>query len=123
MDLLCRAYSTASDDDDEPERGRPVLPPPSKRPKPEYSRSHTEPSAIWRRNSTLYTPTEAPIQGRYISKRERAVLASVPVVADPTPPDPVTSTPGSSLILDFFILQFVNVFYSGEFVGNHPFAC
>ncbi|KAL6991458.1 alpha-amyrin synthase [Sarracenia purpurea var. burkii] len=38
--------------------------------------------AIWRRNSTLYMPTEAPIQGRYISKRERAVLASVPVVFD-----------------------------------------
>ncbi|KAL7002762.1 hypothetical protein U1Q18_003918, partial [Sarracenia purpurea var. burkii] len=38
--------------------------------------------AIWHRNSTLYMPTEAPIQDRYISKRERAVLASVPVVFD-----------------------------------------
>ncbi|KAL6986868.1 hypothetical protein U1Q18_041449 [Sarracenia purpurea var. burkii] len=63
MDLLCSAYSTSS-----------VVFAPFRR--------LVSMLSIWRRNSTLYMPTEAPIQGRYISNRERAVLASVAVVFD-----------------------------------------
>lgn len=101
MDLLCNAYSTASDDDDQPEPERPIVPPPSKRPRPDHHLSHTEPWDQLRPNPAPYPPTEAPIPGRYISKRERAVLGSAPRVTDPTPPpDPVETTPVIGSILD-----------------------
>ncbi|XP_021593245.1 WD repeat-containing protein 25 [Manihot esculenta] len=72
MDLLCNAYSNSSDEEPEPEPGpqpspvlrpqfraeyRTVAVPPSKRPKPDSFQS------------------EAPIPGRYLSKRERGLLA------------------------------------------------
>ncbi|KAI8010190.1 WD repeat-containing protein 25 [Camellia lanceoleosa] len=91
MDLLCNAYSTASDDDDEPQHLAP-----SKRPRPEPPRSHTKPLSV----------TEPPIPGRYISKRERAALASASASAsvsrasDPSPPSSVATMPVVGSILD-----------------------
>ncbi|CAK9153469.1 unnamed protein product [Ilex paraguariensis] len=92
MDLLCNAYSAASDEDDEPDHGRPVLPP-SKRPKPQNPLPITKPLPLCRSTHNPNLPTEAPLPGRYISKRERAVLASVPTTPNLIPPIPVTTSP------------------------------
>ncbi|XP_022735003.1 WD repeat-containing protein 25-like [Durio zibethinus] len=87
MDLLCKAYSNASDDETEPElelelklKSKPVnhhhLPfRPAKRPKPEYPFPTVD----------LRKREEAPVPGRYISKRERALSVSVPLAAEPNP--------------------------------------
>ncbi|KAG6790546.1 hypothetical protein POTOM_006702 [Populus tomentosa] len=85
MDLLCHAYSNSSDEEPEPEpklkpEYRPVIPPPPKRFKPET------PSQNLR--------TEAPVPGRYISKRERALSAQSPRVPNPAP------TPNQNLNLN-----------------------
>lgn len=74
MDLLCHAYSNSSDEEPEPEyrpEFRPFIPPPPKRFKLET------PSQNLR--------TEAPVPGRYISKRERALSAQSPRVPNPAP--------------------------------------
>ncbi|GFZ00031.1 hypothetical protein Acr_13g0014300 [Actinidia rufa] len=71
MDLLCNTYSTASDDDDEPEHGRPSPRNPSKRFKPDHPVSYPKPLPLLYPNLAIYPPTEAPIPGRYISKTER----------------------------------------------------
>ncbi|XP_048235338.1 WD repeat-containing protein 25 isoform X2 [Ricinus communis] len=92
MDLLCNAYSNSSDEEPEtvpridpqskpllgPHQLNTVLPPP-KRPK--------------RNNNPLQFSSEAPIPGRYISKRERALMgqsasASNRVIQDPNPYPP-----------------------------------
>ncbi|CAK9175355.1 unnamed protein product [Ilex paraguariensis] len=93
MDLLCNAYSTASDVDDEPDHGRTVLPP-SKRPKPQNPCPITKPLPVCRPTHNPNLPTETPLPGRYISKRERAVLASAPTTPNLIPPIPVTTSPG-----------------------------
>ncbi|XP_057465584.1 uncharacterized protein LOC130755227 [Actinidia eriantha] len=101
MDLLCNTYSTASDDDDdEPEHGRPGPRTPSKRFKPDHSLSYSKPLPLLYPSPAIYPPTEAPIPGRYISKRERAVLASGPRVPDPNPLDSATTPPVVGSILD-----------------------
>lgn len=113
MDLLHNAYSTASDDDDEveekPETKHQILPlPSSKRPKPDnpYSSITTStslkphyympprPSPSPSPNPNPNLQTEAPVPGRYVSKRERALFGSSPRVSDPNP-NP-SSTPTSS---------------------------
>ncbi|KAJ6298016.1 hypothetical protein OIU76_019191 [Salix suchowensis] len=74
MDLLCNAYSNSSDEEPEPKFKsdyKPVIPPPPKRFKPET------PSQNLR--------TEAPVPGRYISKRERALSAQLSQVPNPAP--------------------------------------
>ncbi|XP_052207015.1 uncharacterized protein LOC127811311 [Diospyros lotus] len=98
MDLLCNAYSNASDDDDdEAQHGKPVPPPPSKRPRPatEFPHFHSEGSPVPRPTLAPYPPAEALISGRYISKRERALLASCPPtsVPDSNPLAPVSTSP------------------------------
>ncbi|EEF28645.1 conserved hypothetical protein [Ricinus communis] len=100
MDLLCNAYSNSSDEEPEtvpridpqskpllgPHQLNTVLPPP-KRPK--------------RNNNPLQFSSEAPIPGRYISKRERALMgqsasASNRVIQDPNPYPPFpTSSDGA----------------------------
>ncbi|XWS09897.1 hypothetical protein CRYUN_Cryun39dG0029100 [Craigia yunnanensis] len=81
MDLLCKAYSNASDDEPELEpKPKPVdhhhLPfRPSKRPKPEYQFPTVD----------LQKREEVPVPGRYISKRERALSVSVPQAAELNP--------------------------------------
>jgi len=102
MDLLCHAYSNSSDEEPEPEpeseskpeygpEFRPFIPPPPKRFKPET------PSQNFR--------TEAPVPGRYISKRERALSAQSPRVPNPAtnpnlnPNPPVVASPGKFIFL------------------------
>ncbi|XWS11138.1 hypothetical protein CRYUN_Cryun38cG0057900 [Craigia yunnanensis] len=87
MDLLCKAYSNASDDEPESESELELEPKsetlnhhhlpfrPSKRPKPEYPFPTLD----------LQKREEAPVPGRYISKRERALSISVPQAAEPNP--------------------------------------
>ncbi|CAK7338307.1 unnamed protein product [Dovyalis caffra] len=80
MDLLCNAYSNSSDEESEPKREpeyQPVIPPPLKRFKPEIPSQNIR--------------TEAPVSGRYISKRERALSAQSSQVPNPekkTNPNP-----------------------------------
>ncbi|XP_030445779.2 uncharacterized protein LOC115668472 [Syzygium oleosum] len=94
MDLLRSAYSNSSDEEPEP---APVPapapsfhPPPPKRPRPE---SHT--TSIPEPSRSHPPPTGAPVHGRYVSKRERALLGlgSPPtMVLDPESTDPSAST-------------------------------
>ncbi|KAL2523637.1 Transducin/WD40 repeat-like superfamily protein [Abeliophyllum distichum] len=96
MDLLCRAYSTASDEDDDGEQSEhppPAPPPPFKRAKCDLPNPSPKPVHVYRPSSSPNLPTEAPIPGRYISKRERAALASAPKVHDPKSPPPFNSLP------------------------------
>lgn len=90
MDLLCNAYSASSDDDKQSE----TLPPtPLKRPKLEPSRTITRRLPVIPPNHAPIFPNEAPIAGRYISKRERAALAAAaPPSLDPNSPTQVTSS-------------------------------
>lgn len=83
MDLLFKAYSNTSDDEPEPEpdpEPKPVnhhhLPfRPSKRPKSEYLFPTLD----------LQKREEAPLPGRYISKRERALAGAVSQAHEPNP--------------------------------------
>ncbi|KAL2245382.1 WD repeat-containing protein 25 [Sesamum indicum] len=75
MDLLSKAYATASDDDDDDAGGgsghsNPYVPPP-KRIRPEKPMASAIQMPL---NLPPSLPTEAPIPGRYISKRQRAAL-------------------------------------------------
>ncbi|XP_059443212.1 uncharacterized protein LOC132175328 isoform X1 [Corylus avellana] len=98
MDLLHKAYSTASDDEDE------LVRPSSKRPKPDKPIPFSKPEHHPYFPSRLYpmphpnqSPDlhrEAPVAGRYISKRERALLNSATGTSEPDPnPPPTTSSP------------------------------
>ncbi|KAI3820551.1 hypothetical protein L1987_08099 [Smallanthus sonchifolius] len=73
MDLLCNAYSTTSDEDEEIEKH--ALPP-LKRAKPEFPHTSSRTLPVVGLNQSKNISTEAPIAGRYISKRERALMAS-----------------------------------------------
>ncbi|XVF04036.1 hypothetical protein REPUB_Repub05bG0046100 [Reevesia pubescens] len=87
MDLLCKAYSNTSDDEPEPEPElRPIHKPepvshhhlpfrPSKRPKSECSFPTMD----------LQKREDAPVPGRYISKRELSLSGSVPQATQPNP--------------------------------------
>ena len=107
MDLLHNAYSTASDDDDEveekPETKHQILPLPSaKRPKPDNPYSTTTSTSIkphympFRPSPNPSLQAEAPVPGRYVSKRERALFGSSPTVSDPNPNPPSTTTSSSA---------------------------
>ncbi|KAL0306442.1 UNVERIFIED_CONTAM: hypothetical protein Sradi_6061500 [Sesamum radiatum] len=84
MDLLSKAYATASDDDDDNDAGggsgysNPYVPPP-KRIRPETSMASPIQMPVYRPPSL---PTEAPVPGRYISKRQRAALGMEPARTD-----------------------------------------
>ncbi|KAL8215757.1 hypothetical protein R6Q57_022594 [Mikania cordata] len=73
MDLLCNAYATTSDEDEAIEKH--ALPP-LKRAKPEFHHTSSRPLPVVGLNQSKNISTEAPIAGRYISKRERALMAS-----------------------------------------------
>ncbi|KAL0001003.1 hypothetical protein SO802_014784 [Lithocarpus litseifolius] len=110
MDLLHNAYSTASDDDadeveEKPETKHQILPLPSpKRPKPDNPYSTTTTSTSIKPHYMPFRPspnpslqTEAPVPGRYVSKRERALFGSSPRVSDPDPnPNPPSTATSSS---------------------------
>ncbi|KAM1041494.1 hypothetical protein ACFX2I_030647 [Malus domestica] len=105
MDLLCNAYCNASDNEEAEAEGikETFTPPNPKRLKPDnpFARTkfhHPLPE------STQFptTQAEAPVPGRYISKRERALLATQPTVPEPNPnPNaPVTTLPVFGSISD-----------------------
>ncbi|KAL8144266.1 hypothetical protein V2J09_017298 [Rumex salicifolius] len=75
MDLLCNAYSNVSDDEDSysDHSNRPT-----KRPKPEVTPPIPIPGPISRSIPPSNPQTGAPVPGRYVSKRERALMASIP---------------------------------------------
>ncbi|KAK9689043.1 hypothetical protein RND81_09G030900 [Saponaria officinalis] len=100
MDLLSKAYSDDGDDDDDeqPSNHRPQnpinlsQPPPPKRLKlPNYP-----PTPYPKPDPTpqLRIPqTGAPIPGRYISKREKLLMASASGISDPNPPPSIPPPP------------------------------
>lgn len=83
MDLLCSAYANDSDDDETNTVSKAPIFPPSKRARAGYSSIQTNyhpPPPPPRRPECMNPPTivnEAPISGRYVSKRERAAAASI----------------------------------------------
>ncbi|GER48302.1 transducin/WD40 repeat-like superfamily protein [Striga asiatica] len=88
MDLLSKAYATASDDED---GGGGVAgtgsrhshpPPPPKRVRGSTSFPNSSQMSVFRLPNF---PAEAPIPGSYISKRQRA-LVSDPTLSEPNPP-------------------------------------
>ncbi|KAJ4982114.1 hypothetical protein NE237_032951 [Protea cynaroides] len=80
MDALCNAYSTASDDENGDEK---VVLAPSKRFKPETTmRIHSSPK--FHPNRSWSPPKAAPVPGRYVSKRERAISSAASRVSDPS---------------------------------------
>ncbi|KAH9651224.1 WD REPEATS REGION domain-containing protein [Citrus sinensis] len=92
MDLLCNAYSNTSDDEPEPASKhepelRSIFSPPSKRPRPDYPYPQTKPHPLHRSNQQHSgLRTEASVAGRYMSKRERALLGpGIPAATDPKP--------------------------------------
>ncbi|KAH9803184.1 WD REPEATS REGION domain-containing protein [Citrus sinensis] len=92
MDLLCNAYSNTSDDEPEPASKhepelRSIFSPPSKRPRPDYPYPQTKPHPLHRPNQQHSgLRTEASVAGRYMSKRERALLGpGIPAATDPKP--------------------------------------
>lgn len=96
MDLLSNAYSTPSDEDEEEKL---AISSSRKRPKSQISPQQNKPSSN-PQNPLSIRPQEAPIAGRYVSKRERAISAANPVrVPDPIPPSTSISSPGSLLVL------------------------
>lgn len=92
MDLLFNAYSTNTDEDEENEKHPP---PPFKRAKPELP--HTSINF----DHGKHISTESSISGRYISKRERALMASAPPqIPNPDPPSSSACSPVQGSILD-----------------------
>lgn len=101
MDLLSAAYGATSDDEDaaDPPSSVPVAtgsasfaPPPLKRPRWE-SHQYLPPTHCFPQQPLLntVTPLASPSSGRYVSKRERALLASSQVhVESGSPLSPVT---------------------------------
>lgn len=97
MDLLCNSYANDSDDEPEPvtdERlaSGTIAPPsiPSKRPYPDPEERQYKPSRRAyppcgsysgpQTSSSVSVPAPVPVQGRYVSKRERSLLASISTI-------------------------------------------
>nr|XP_043638559.1 WD repeat-containing protein 25 [Erigeron canadensis] len=99
MDLLWNAYSTTADEEEEEEKHEPPPPPspPLKRPKTEYPPRRTNTSAF-----RPHQPQETPIAGRYISKRERALMASAPK-SEPPPTFLPPASPVHGSISDSYV--------------------
>ncbi|XP_020237525.1 WD repeat-containing protein 25 isoform X2 [Cajanus cajan] len=80
MDLLCNAYSNTSDDDDDEEQ--------PKRQRLSLSSSNPPKPRLHFSSPPLFDhQTQPPIPGRYVSKRQRALMAQTP--PSPPPPQPV----------------------------------
>ncbi|KAK1284112.1 hypothetical protein QJS10_CPB21g00791 [Acorus calamus] len=86
MDLLCSAYADDSDGEVRPAESahHALAPPPSKRP-----RTHGTNPILWRRTSPEAPPP--PFVSRYVSKRERSILASAASSAPPPRSTVITS--------------------------------
>ena len=87
MDLLCDAYSNASDDEEQHKRQQQQQQPQPKRQRLSLSSSnppkpHLPPTPSL---SNLQTQPPNPIPGRYVSKRQRALQGPLPSLPDPVP--------------------------------------
>lgn len=91
MDLLCNAYSTTSDEDDEIEK-HPL--PPLKRAKVDFPVTSRTILPVAGSSQSKSVSTEAPIAGRYISKRERALMTSASQTSHAEPPTYSVCSPG-----------------------------
>lgn len=107
MDRLCNAYSNASDDEEE---ARPL-----KQPRPETNRMPHKPNNPFHHTNTHHPPpaatqfpvipTETHVPGRYISKRERALLGSHP---DPNfNPSTLPTTSSGIFLFEFLLLSYL----------------
>ncbi|XP_058091086.1 uncharacterized protein LOC131237380 [Magnolia sinica] len=90
MDLLTSAYATLSDEDEDEKL---AISPPRKRLRNENSPIFGPPAL------SINGPKEAPIPGRYVSKRERAISAST-TAPDPILPSTVITSPAMGSISD-----------------------
>ncbi|CAN4090265.1 unnamed protein product [Withania somnifera] len=104
MDLLCKFYGGTFDEEDEENGGiqlrRPVWPP-SKRAKFENFQQVNNTLHVYKSNtSTNSSTTQDLLPGRYVSKRERAAMASVAKVPEPSTMPLPNSTPVLGSILD-----------------------
>uniref|UniRef100_A0A7N0UY72 WD repeat-containing protein 25 n=1 Tax=Kalanchoe fedtschenkoi TaxID=63787 RepID=A0A7N0UY72_KALFE len=94
MDLLTSAYTNDSDDD-----GDASSQPPSKRPRFPHGNNHQTPTPTFRpqsfpayRRNPMPMPNfrpEPPVPGRYVSKRDRALMESSNQLQEPSRPAPV----------------------------------
>lgn len=105
MDLLCKTYSNSSDDEKEEEqKPSKFIPPPLKRLKPYYSAA---PETLFQGpNPRIGAPNPIPGNGRYISKREKALMASSSSSTHLNPPPSLPSSHGMSLSFSQFPLFF-----------------
>lgn len=89
MDLLSNAYSIGSEgeEDDDGSRRKPMGPelPRPKRVRMESFVHIPRTTPVYHHSPIPILPTEAPLPGRYISKRERAAMASATVLHSPNP--------------------------------------
>ncbi|KAH0757071.1 hypothetical protein KY290_020564 [Solanum tuberosum] len=96
MDLLCKVYGGTSDEEDDNggiHLQRPILPPP-KRAKFENFHQVSNHLPLYKSNPSANLPAQASLPGRYISKRERAAMASVEKVPDLSTTISPNSSPG-----------------------------
>lgn len=100
MDLLYNAYSTAEDEDEENEKH---APPPLKRAKPDFPHTSSRRLPAVTLSQSQNITTEVPIPGRYISKRERAIMSSVPQTSNVDPPTSSACSPVQGSISDSLI--------------------
>ncbi|KAH0463441.1 hypothetical protein IEQ34_008023 [Dendrobium chrysotoxum] len=87
MDLLCRAYANASDDEEGESSSRPILP--AKKRRLEGHSFHPIPFSAAANHGRLSSGEhgQAPaVPGRYVSKRERAILSASSMPTDSFPP-------------------------------------
>ncbi|GAB2277932.1 hypothetical protein Dimus_012631 [Dionaea muscipula] len=92
MDLLCIDYANNSGDEAPDPLDREI--PAPKRRRPEYVLSDSKPNWVDSRIPSRSVPQAgAPVPGRYISKRERALLGSSHAAQDPNPTPPSPAPP------------------------------
>lgn len=108
MDLLCNAYSTASDEEESDNGNR--RQPESELPRPKRVRMETfvhkpRTMSVYRHSPSPSLPPEAPLPGRYISKRERAASTSGTTVHNPNSTSMPVPSPGSFLSFFFIFLS------------------
>ena len=105
MDLLCNAYSNDSDEDDEPmPKPQKLSSPPSKRPKLDAQIARPEPGRPPTRSPM--PGIGAPIAGRYVSKRERAISGALSLPRAREPDDVAPASLGICFSLFFFFFFF-----------------
>ncbi|KFK27062.1 hypothetical protein AALP_AA8G329600 [Arabis alpina] len=84
MDLISNSYANDSDDEPEPVTASPSLPSKRPYPNPEERKLARRPNPPYGSYSDPQTSSSAsvpiPVPGRYVSKRERLLLASLPMV-------------------------------------------